>query len=109
MFGVEMKAGPKRLYIVQKIRPFLDSIDRGDSYMFTKSFSYEPELYRFRPEHDAILQQLSQVCHHERMIRETSGTYSSSGSHMSGERMFHPACGLGKAAPLADSSTGRLL
>ncbi|QYK60346.1 DEAD/DEAH box helicase [Paenibacillus sp. S25] len=107
MFGVEMKAGPKRLYIVQKIRPFLDSIDRGDNYMFTKSFSYEPELYRFRPEHDAILQQLSQVCHHERMIRETSGTYSSSSSHMSGERMLLiPPAAWEKLLPLLTTAQG---
>ncbi|SEK06999.1 DEAD/DEAH box helicase [Paenibacillus polymyxa] len=107
MFGLEMKAGPKRLYIVQKIRPFLDSIDRGNSYMFTKSFSYEPELYRFRAEHDAILQQLSQVCHQERMIRETSGTYSASGSHMSGERMLLiPPAAWDRLFPLLTAAQG---
>ncbi|WP_149095683.1 DEAD/DEAH box helicase [Paenibacillus terrae] len=107
MFGIEMKAGPKRLYIVQKIRSFLDSIDRGDSYMFTRNFSYQPQLYRFRLEHDAILQQLVQVRRNERMIRETSGTYSSSGSHMSGERMLLiPPAAWEKLLPLLAAAQG---
>ncbi|MCC3379089.1 SNF2 helicase associated domain-containing protein [Paenibacillus farraposensis] len=108
MFGIEIKAGPKRLYIVQKIRSFLDRIDRGDSYRFTKSFTYEPQLYRFRLEHDAILQQLVQICRNERMIRETSGTYvPSNSSHMSGERMLLiPPAPWEKLLPLLTAAQG---
>ncbi|ASR49151.1 helicase SNF [Paenibacillus kribbensis] len=107
MFGVEIKSGPKRLYIVQKIRSFLDSIDHGDSYRFTKNFSYEPQLHRFRLEHDAILQQLVQVCRNERMIRETSGAYVSPSSHMSGERMLLiPPAAWEKLFPLLTAAQG---
>ncbi|WP_225999747.1 DEAD/DEAH box helicase [Paenibacillus sp. BJ-4] len=107
MFGVEMKAGPKRLYIVQKIRSFLDSIDRGSSYLFTKNFSYEPQLHRFRLEHDAILQQLVQVFRNERMIRETSGTYVSPSSHISGERiLLVPPAAWEKLFPLLTAVQG---
>lgn len=88
MFGIELKVGPKRLYIVQKIREFLDRIDRREAYAFSKNFTYEPELHAFGRADDAILAQLIQIYRNERMVRETMNAFHSSGSGMSGERML---------------------
>ena len=41
MLGIEMKVGPKRLYIVHKIRTFLERIQRGETFEFSKHFIYE--------------------------------------------------------------------
>ncbi|MFC5650726.1 SNF2 helicase associated domain-containing protein [Paenibacillus solisilvae] len=72
--GIEMKVGPKRLYIVQKLGEFLDCISRREAYAFTKHFTYEPELHSFHPDNDAVIQLLIQLEDNERMFLEGSGT-----------------------------------
>ena len=88
MFGIELKVGPKRLYIVQKIREFLDRIDRQETHAFTKNFAYEPEAHRFDRANDAILGQLIRIYRNERMVRETMNALYSGASGMSGDRML---------------------
>ncbi|MFC5531169.1 SNF2 helicase associated domain-containing protein [Cohnella yongneupensis] len=88
MFGIELKVGPKRLYIVQKIREFLDRIDRREAYAFSKNFTYEPDLHAFGRDNDAILGQLIQIYRNEKMVRETLNAFNSSASGMSGDRML---------------------
>ncbi|MFD0679260.1 MULTISPECIES: DEAD/DEAH box helicase [unclassified Paenibacillus] len=88
LFGIEIKIGPKRLYIVQKIRDFLDRFDHRESYVFSKNFSYDPELHSFQKENDDVIRQLAQIYNNEQMYRETSNPYSSHGNGMSGDRML---------------------
>lgn len=79
MFSVEMKVGPKRLYIVQQIREFLDRIERREAFVFSKHFTYDPQLHCFEEKQDAVLQQLIQIVNNENMYRDTmpSQSYSS--------------------------------
>ncbi|MCP3774097.1 DEAD/DEAH box helicase [Paenibacillus sp. MZ04-78.2] len=88
MFGIGLKVGPKRLYIVQNIREFLERVERRQAYVFTKHFTYDPELHSFKIEDDAILRQLFLICRNEKMYRETSNTFSVQPGRMSGERML---------------------
>lgn len=88
MFGVELKIGPKRLYIVQKIREFLERADQREGYVFSKHFTYEPRLHSFRVEDDAVLRLLMEIYQNERLFRETSRTYSVNTNSMSGDRML---------------------
>ncbi|WP_256761692.1 SNF2 helicase associated domain-containing protein [Cohnella sp. WQ 127256] len=88
MFGIELKVGSKRLYIVRKIRELLDQIHRNKSYTFSKNFIYEPELHGFSKENDAVIRQLIDIYHNEKMYRETSSIYSAHASHMSGDRIL---------------------
>lgn len=88
MFGVELKVGPKRLYIVQKIREFLERVDKREAYVFSKHFTYEPQLYRFQADHDEVVKLLIQIHQNEKLFRETSSTYSIQTNSMSGERML---------------------
>ena len=76
LFGLELKIGEKRLYIVKNIRDFLDKISRGEPYSFTKHFNYDPERYAFRPEDEAILQKLAEIQRNEQMFHESLGGYS---------------------------------
>ncbi|MCM3342840.1 SNF2 helicase associated domain-containing protein [Paenibacillus sp. MER TA 81-3] len=87
IFGIEFKVGPKRLYVVQKIREFLDHIDRREDYPFSKLFTYDPELHGFQKEDDAVIQQLIQIYRNEETYRETANIYFRA-SAMSGDRML---------------------
>lgn len=88
MFGIEIKVGPKRLYVVQKIRQFLERIDRGEAYEFSKHFTYEPQLHCFQRENLALLEQLIKVLRNEQLYRESASAYSVHASHASGDRML---------------------
>ncbi|WP_055108779.1 DEAD/DEAH box helicase [Paenibacillus ihumii] len=81
LFGVELKVGTKRLYIVQKIREFLDCVERGEPYEFSKHFTYLPELHYFRPEDEIVIRQLLQICRNERMYQETSSKLGASSAY----------------------------
>ncbi|MBN3526989.1 DEAD/DEAH box helicase [Paenibacillus apiarius] len=87
VFGIEFKVGPKRLYVVQKIRDFLNRVDRREDYAFSKLFTYDPELHSFQQEDDAVIQQLIQIYRNEETYRETSNIYPHA-NPMSGERML---------------------
>ncbi|WPS85928.1 DEAD/DEAH box helicase [Brevibacillus halotolerans] len=71
MFGLELKLGPKRLYVVKQIREFLDRMDRREGVIFSKHFAYDPELHSFQKENDEVLQQLVQISKNERMFQDT--------------------------------------
>lgn len=88
-FGIEMKIGSKRMYIVQNIRQFLDRVQRKESYTFSKHFTYDPELHSFRKEDDDIIQQFIEICSREYMYRETSSPFANvQPSKLNGERML---------------------
>ncbi|MCG7408257.1 DEAD/DEAH box helicase [Paenibacillus sp. ACRRX] len=86
ILAIECKVGPKRLYVVQKLREFLDSIDRGRDYTFSKLFTYDPLLHSFHPQDDAILQQLIRAYRQEEVHLETAHSYSSPVNRAGGER-----------------------
>jgi superfamily II DNA or RNA helicase len=64
---IEMKVGPKRPYIVPKIRDFLECVQRGETFEFSKHFTYDPALYSFQKEDNEVLQKLIQVMISEKM------------------------------------------
>lgn len=72
MFGIEIKLGPKRLYIVQNIRTFLDCIDQRKSFECTRHFTYDPKLHSFQPEHEALLRQFLLIYQHEKMYQQSN-------------------------------------
>ncbi|MBD0381153.1 DEAD/DEAH box helicase [Paenibacillus sedimenti] len=88
MFGIELKVGPKRLYIVRNIREYLDRVDRRETHPFSKQFEYDPELHRFHKENDAILRQLIQIYQNEKMYRAASAPYSMNTNPMGDGRML---------------------
>lgn len=88
MFGIEMKVGPKRLYVVQNIREFLERIERREASVFSKLFTYDPELFSFQPEDDAVIQQLIQIYRNEETYRQTANVHTYQINYTSGERML---------------------
>ncbi|MED4581942.1 DEAD/DEAH box helicase [Brevibacillus choshinensis] len=72
MFGIELKIGSKRRYIVKKIKDFLERIEQGKPYEFTSHFRYDPTLHYFQKEDEFVLKQLIEILQNEKMYRETS-------------------------------------
>ncbi|MDQ0113926.1 DEAD/DEAH box helicase [Paenibacillus harenae] len=88
MFGIELKAGPKRPYIVQRIRDFLNCVDRRKPYPFSKHFIYDPAIHCFRQEDDAVLQRLIRIYRNESLIRESALGLSGGNRTAGGDRML---------------------
>lgn len=88
MFGIELKAGPKRLYIVQRIREFVEKVERREAFVFSKHFTYDPAVHSIQPENDAVLRQLYQIYRNETFIRETTARSFSREAPVSDDRML---------------------
>jgi SNF2 family DNA or RNA helicase len=87
MFNIEMKIGLKRLYIVQRITDLLEAIDRGETYVFSKHFTYDPEIHSFSKANDDVIRQLIHLYNSEEMYRESSRVDSASRNKMN-DRML---------------------
>ncbi|HZG70989.1 MAG TPA: SNF2 helicase associated domain-containing protein, partial [Chondromyces sp.] len=66
MFGIEVKVGST---YVQNIREFLEQVKGGRSCPLSSTFTYDSNLHCFQKETDAVIQQLIQVIHDEKMYR----------------------------------------
>ncbi|MCY0876807.1 MAG: DEAD/DEAH box helicase [Firmicutes bacterium] len=67
--AIELKVGPKRLYVVQKIKEFLDHLENRSPYTFTKLFTFQFTDYRFTPLDWSIMEQLIRVKREEAHYR----------------------------------------
>ncbi|AIQ70725.1 DEAD/DEAH box helicase [Paenibacillus graminis] len=88
LLGIELKVGLKRLYIVQKIRAFLERVHRGEPFEFSRHFVYDPALHSFTKEDNAVLLKLIEILLNERVYRDNIGPYSSYSGSMGGERLL---------------------
>ncbi|WP_238322752.1 DEAD/DEAH box helicase [Gorillibacterium massiliense] len=70
MFGVSLKVGLGRFYIVQQLHEFLDRVDKGQRISFSAQFAYDPALYCFQPADDAILRQLIQLSRNDQLFQQ---------------------------------------
>ncbi|MFC5404500.1 SNF2 helicase associated domain-containing protein [Cohnella soli] len=105
MLGIELKVGAKRTYAPAKIRDFLDKLDRGEGYAFSKHFAYAPDKHAFEEVDDAVLRKLADVRRQESMVSETSGSYSPFAAPAGGERMLLvPPSAWKEIAPLLEKA-----
>ncbi len=70
IFGIEMKIGPTRLYVVKNVRELLDRIEREETHMFSNHFTYDPELHCFSKENDAVIRHLIYINNSEEVYQE---------------------------------------
>ncbi|MBN2981914.1 DEAD/DEAH box helicase [Cohnella algarum] len=70
LFAIEMKVGPKRLYVVQKIKDFLQKVDQQLPVAFAKLFTYDPTAHAFKPGDEAIVRRLIDIGRSEEAYRE---------------------------------------
>lgn len=80
LLAIEMRVGPKRLYIVQRIKEFLGKVEQQLPFVFAKLFTYDPAMHEFRPEDEAIVRRLIEITHSESAYRDafrsSPGSYS---------------------------------
>ncbi|QUL53937.1 DEAD/DEAH box helicase [Paenibacillus tritici] len=88
MLGIELKVGPKRLYIVPRIRVFLEHVHRGEPFEFTRHFTYDPDQHSFSKEDNAVLQKLIDMMLNEKIYHNTLNPYAPHGSHPGNERLL---------------------
>ncbi|MGG1649776.1 SNF2 helicase associated domain-containing protein [Paenibacillus sp. NRS-1780] len=74
--SIEMKIGAKRAYIVQKLRAFLNSVEKGESLRFTKLFSYDPATQCFSDTDRQLLELLIDIKNGEQMYQRLLNPYS---------------------------------
>lgn len=70
LLGISLRFGPKRLYVVQRIHELLAFLSQRKPYAFSKHFTYDPALYCFRPEDDAVIQALIRIQRNEKLYLE---------------------------------------
>jgi len=73
--ALELKVGNKRLYVVQKVKQFLNCIEKGEPMSFTKLFHYDPLMHVFTPQDQAILSMLIRMRQNEEAYRESISGY----------------------------------
>ncbi|WP_366293069.1 SNF2 helicase associated domain-containing protein [Paenibacillus sp. AN1007] len=73
--ALELKVGSKRLYVVQKVKQFLNCVEKGEPMSFTKLFHYDPLMHVFRAQDQAILSMLIRMRQSEEAYRESISGY----------------------------------
>ncbi|MGQ8873652.1 DEAD/DEAH box helicase [Paenibacillus sp. TSA_86.1] len=73
--ALELKVGNKRHYVVQKVKQFLNCIEKGEPMSFTKLFHYDPLMHVFRAQDQAILSMLIRMRQSEEAYRESISGY----------------------------------
>lgn len=86
---IELKIGTGRLYVVQKIKDFLDKLEGGIPYSFTKLFTFDPLLHRPQPDDERTLGMLLHIFQGEQLYRSRIYGYYSTGA-MSERSLFVP-------------------
>ncbi|MEN1935229.1 SNF2 helicase associated domain-containing protein [Paenibacillus sp. 102] len=69
LFGIQVKL--EKLYLVYKLREFLNRVEQRESFICSNDFTYTPEVYSFQQETDAVIQQLIQIYRNEKMYVES--------------------------------------
>lgn len=67
---IELRTGVKRLYVVQKVKSFLESVEQVRPHPFTALFSYDPARHEIGERDQAVLNLLIQMKHNDDAYRE---------------------------------------
>ncbi|PWV98567.1 SNF2 family DNA or RNA helicase [Paenibacillus cellulosilyticus] len=111
LLGIELRLGPepKRLYVVQKVHAFLEAVERRESYAFGKYWTYDPELYRFPQQEDAVLQALIRIVRDERLYRTSVDGFAHAAQAAGDRMLFIPPAAWGELPSLLAEVPNALL
>ncbi|WP_203636219.1 SNF2 helicase associated domain-containing protein [Thermobrachium celere] len=76
-----IKVGFDKLHVVKNVASFLESIDNGIEYEFSKNFVFNPLLHDFKQEDRKIFEYLSHIYYADTMKRQV-------GYHLKGENVI---------------------
>ncbi|GIN58525.1 hypothetical protein J8TS2_28440 [Lederbergia ruris] len=77
---LQMKTGPKRVYVVKNIREFLQNVEMLETYPFTKNFTYDPNEHVFSDKDQEVIQVLQKALQMESMHQRIYGVSDYEGS-----------------------------
>lgn len=80
-FAIEMRVGVERLYIVAKIREFLENVERRSKHTFTKKFTYTPGEHHFHEFDQEMVNILNEARRLEALYHRSTG-YGMPASYM---------------------------
>jgi superfamily II DNA or RNA helicase len=72
VFALELKIGPRKGYVVSKLKEFLEHWERGENYSFSKHYTYDPAAHCFSSQDEAVLQQLARIYMNEQVYRHAA-------------------------------------
>ncbi|WP_235886290.1 SNF2 helicase associated domain-containing protein [Paenibacillus cymbidii] len=110
LFSLEIKIGPKRPLVVQKINELLKNIKQNQKHFFTNSFSYDPALHTFGELDQMIIDQLVEVHRVDVAYRSQFGSSYSGGYrfHNADRHLLIPPNAWEKLLPLLVQASARL-
>ncbi|MGO1651679.1 SNF2 helicase associated domain-containing protein [Senegalia sp. (in: firmicutes)] len=74
--SLNLRIGEEKLYVVKSIKTLFQNIEYGNSIVFGKNFTFEPDIHTFKEEDKAVIDMLKEMYDNENYINE----YSSYGS-----------------------------
>ncbi|WP_262676774.1 DEAD/DEAH box helicase [Paenibacillus sp. J5C2022] len=72
---IELKVGVSRTYVVHKIKDFLTKLASGQSYPFTKKFTYDSDVHVFRQQDEDVLKLLHEIYGIEQCYKKRQQSY----------------------------------
>ncbi|MCG7408715.1 DEAD/DEAH box helicase [Paenibacillus sp. ACRRX] len=111
LLAVELKLGLTRLYVIPNLKEFLAKVLEETEYAFSKSFTWDPTLYKFGAEDLAVMQllmelSLSEMAYREAIQSNWSG-YSVSSYFNQGRMLFIPPNALDRLLPLLEQAQAK--
>lgn len=77
MIAVTMKIGVSRLYIVQRMKDFLNNVDNRNPMVFAKHFTYDPLEHVFKPADEQFIQLMIEAMRAEEIYKDLFHSFSS--------------------------------
>ena len=96
---LQLKVGQTRLYVVKKMKEFLENVERANSHFFTNKFSYDPTEHYFVKEDLETLQLLQETAKNEQMYQHASPYHWSQSSIADERELLIPPTTLEKLLP----------
>ncbi|SFS42823.1 DEAD/DEAH box helicase [Marininema halotolerans] len=82
VFALQLKVGPQRRYVVKNIREFLRAFTDEVTLPFTKTFTYDPEIFYFSSHDQKMLRFLSSVADNEQVYQSMRNPWQSNHHRM---------------------------
>ncbi|MGE6259058.1 SNF2 helicase associated domain-containing protein [Heyndrickxia sporothermodurans] len=104
LMGIQMKIASRN---IPNLREFLIQVKKGETYSLTNFFTYDPSIYCFQTNTDAVIQELLQVVQDEKVfITEHNNqlTYT-----ISDDMILIPPSSWGRLAPLLVNASSVML
>jgi SNF2 family DNA or RNA helicase len=75
LLTLEMRVGVERLYVVKKLKDFVEKVEREQELVFTPNFIYDPSIHYFHEEDRKIIELLIEINRGENFFKRQNYYY----------------------------------